>query len=475
MCSLELDQPVAGSQQEVYIGRSVVFPWKAGLHCLHLSPNPAIPSFSHQFFTIISRPPFEAPRSPVHTAGHRVGKVPSPDPAKHDASVASQLSRSRLVGRCQHFIRDWRRNWRLLGGLALGSGLPPWPFIRLQHWLGRSSCRRAWRLSFDSPRTSPPPILSPVPDSLRQPRGRRDGDERTLPIPRIQRRAQTDLPLAGRGKDFDKDRTRSESRQRLGFLIPWRHPIFSSRLSPGIIADSSGSPPSVGLEIAVFMNPTSSPPALPPPTLKPSSLRPDCTAKDRLFRWKGVNTPPPSTIINQWMQDRESAVFASSISDPTSYGAGLKKFHIFCDLFDIPERDRLPVSFDILHSFILWATADATIVSPSSDLARHSNPISESTARHYLAAIRAWHIVQGWNPPLTDIGHDRINFSLRGIAKLQAERHKQPIRPPVTTTILRLVQRSLDLNSSFDACIWVIATCAFWGMMRSGEATVRSQ
>ena len=134
--------------------------------------------------------------------------------------------------------------------------------------------------------------------------------------------------------------------------------------------------------------------------------------------------PPPSTIVNQWMQDRESAVFAASISDPTSYGAGLKKFHIFCDLFDIPERDRLPASFDLLHSFILWATADATIISPSSDLPRHSSPISESTARHYLAAIRAWHILQGWNPPLTDIGHERINFSLRGIAKLQAEHHK---------------------------------------------------
>jgi len=119
--------------------------------------------------------------------------------------------------------------------------------------------------------------------------------------------------------------------------------------------------------------------------------------------------------------------------------------------------------------------ADATIISPSSDLPQHSSPISESTARHYLAAIRAWHIMQGWNPLLTDIVHEWINFSLRGIAKLQAKCHKQPIRPPVTTAILRLVQRSLDLNSSFDACVWVIATCAFWGMMWSGEATVRSR
>jgi len=168
-------------------------------------------------------------------------------------------------------------------------------------------------------------------------------------------------------------------------------------------------------------------------------------------------------------------VLRASISDPTSYGAGIKKFHIFCDLFAIPEEDRLPASFELLHSFVLWATADTTISSPSSIPALHSSPISESTARHYLAALRAWHIVQGWNPPLSDLGRDRINFSLRGIAKLQAEHHKKPIRPPVTTATLQLARKSLDLNSSFDACVWVIATCAFWGMMRSGEATVRSQ
>jgi len=234
-------------------------------------------------------------------------------------------------------------------------------------------------------------------------------------------------------------------------------------------------PPSPGLEITVFMNLASSSSTLPRPALKPSPLRPDCAAQDRLFRWKGVNTPPPSTISNQWMRDRESSVFAASISDPTSYGAGIKKFHIFCDLFAIPEKDRLPAPFDVLHSFVLWATADATVVPPSSAHTLHSDPISESTARHYLAAVRAWHIVQGWNPPLTDLGHDRINFSLRGIAKLQAEHHKRPIRPPVTTTTLRLVQKSLNLNSPFDACFWAITTCAFWGMMRLGETTVQSR
>jgi hypothetical protein len=41
--------------------------------------------------------------------------------------------------------------------------------------------------------------------------------------------------------------------------------------------------------------------------------------------------------------------------------------------------------------------------------------------------------------------------------------------------MLRVVKELLNLNSPFDACVWAIATCAFWGMMRLGEATVKSR
>ena len=49
------------------------------------------------------------------------------------------------------------------------------------------------------------------------------------------------------------------------------------------------------------------------------------------------------------------------------------------------------------------------------------------------------------------------------------------LRPPVTIAALRLVEKSLDINTPFDACVWAIATCAFWGLMRLGEATVKSR
>lgn len=105
----------------------------------------------------------------------------------------------------------------------------------------------------------------------------------------------------------------------------------------------------------------------------------------------------------------------------------------------------------------------------------HTTPISESTLCHYLSTIRAWHIAQGWLPPLSDIQQDHIDLSLRGIAHIQADHHRKPPGPPVTVTMLHLFKDSLDLNSPFDACIWAIASCAFWAMMRLGEGTVKSR
>ena len=41
--------------------------------------------------------------------------------------------------------------------------------------------------------------------------------------------------------------------------------------------------------------------------------------------------------------------------------------------------------------------------------------------------------------------------------------------------MLAALRASLCLGSSFDTCVWAMATCAFWGMMRLGEATVQSR
>lgn len=165
----------------------------------------------------------------------------------------------------------------------------------------------------------------------------------------------------------------------------------------------------------------------------------------------------------------------ASLTDQASYGSGLKKFHIFCDIFRIPESNRLPASFEVIHSFALWAASDPEVIDQSLWDVGEFEPVSVQTVRKYIAGIRAWHIAQGWPPPLDDAGHKRIEFSLRGLAKLSAGRRSRPIRPPVTLAMLKALKHSLQLNSSFDASVWAMASCAFWGMMRLGEATVKSR
>ncbi|KAJ3713630.1 hypothetical protein C8R42DRAFT_593043 [Lentinula raphanica] len=192
-----------------------------------------------------------------------------------------------------------------------------------------------------------------------------------------------------------------------------------------------------------------------------SPLRPSCPAGQRIFEWTGVNTPPSSVIDNPVIRFLSNFASEHSLRDTKSYGAGLRKFHIFCDIFSVSESDRLPASFAVLHSFALWAATNPDLL-----------PIG--TVRSYLAGVRAWHFAQGWPDPLSESDHERINFSLRGLLNACGHR-KKPVRPPITTGMLWALRRSLVMDDPFDACTWAIATSAFWGMMRFGEVSFKSR
>ncbi|KAG1893146.1 uncharacterized protein F5891DRAFT_963429 [Suillus fuscotomentosus] len=210
--------------------------------------------------------------------------------------------------------------------------------------------------------------------------------------------------------------------------------------------------------------------------LNPSSLRPPCRAEERIFHWHGTNTPPPSTIEHPLIQHIASLTNRASLRDTASYGAGLRKFHLFCDIFSIPESARLPASFELLHSFVLWAVTDPDPNDPilSKVDSATFEPVSPGVARKYLSAVRAWHIAQGWPPPLNDSNHECINWSLRGLENLHGRKRK-PLRPPITLTMLTALKATLTLSDPFDACIWAMASCAFFGMMRFGEVSCKSR
>ncbi|KAJ7229422.1 hypothetical protein B0H12DRAFT_979010, partial [Mycena haematopus] len=187
-------------------------------------------------------------------------------------------------------------------------------------------------------------------------------------------------------------------------------------------------------------------------------LRPHCAADERIFQWRGINTPPSSVIDNAVIRFLASAASQASLRDTGGYGSGLRKFHLFCDIFSITESARLPASFELLHSFALWAATDPSLVAPVALVDTPFEPVSVDTVNKYLSAVRAWHIAQGWPPPLSESDFERITWSLRGLRNLQGAARKQPVRPPITLQMMRALRAVLDLNKPFDACTWAMAT-----------------
>ncbi|KIJ41422.1 hypothetical protein M422DRAFT_172414 [Sphaerobolus stellatus SS14] len=154
----------------------------------------------------------------------------------------------------------------------------------------------------------------------------------------------------------------------------------------------------------------------------------------------------------------------ATLHNTSGYGAGLHKYHIFCDIFSITEYDQLPASFKILHSFALWAAADPELIPVEALEGVRLELISVTAIRKYLSAVQAWHFMQGWPAPLSDEDLKCINFLLRGLENIQASRQLMPPRPPITLQMLTALRLKLKIGKPFNAYIWAMALSAFWGM-----------
>jgi hypothetical protein len=209
--------------------------------------------------------------------------------------------------------------------------------------------------------------------------------------------------------------------------------------------------------------------------IRPSRLRPDVPADERLFRWRGVNRPPHAAMGIPVLQHVADLASRSSLRDAGSYGSALRKFHVFCDTFDIEEEARLPARPEVLHAFALWVACTPDPLDPVFADGTLFEPVSVATARKYISAIQTWHVAQGFPAPLRDEDFARLKFTFRRLNNIDRNRRTKAPRPPFTPRLLDSLRDHLDLASSFDACIWAAATCAFWGMMRFGEVTVKSR
>jgi hypothetical protein len=121
--------------------------------------------------------------------------------------------------------------------------------------------------------------------------------------------------------------------------------------------------------------------------LKPSPLRPNCRASEHIVQWKGIFQPPALTI------DAPLIKALAELAAHKSLRAGLRKFHIFCDAFSIPEAERLPASFSTLHWFALWASADPETLGEHIINDAPTELVSVAVTKRYLRpSERAWHI-----------------------------------------------------------------------------------
>ena len=145
-------------------------------------------------------------------------------------------------------------------------------------------------------------------------------------------------------------------------------------------------------------------------------------------------------------------------STQQTYSSGEKRFLEFCYLYRPQNGKFLPTAEDTLIQFVAY-------------LARS---IKHSSIKSYLAAVRHWHIRNGYDLDLKKFL--RLQLICRGIKRSQGSSTR--IRLPTTIKHLKLFFYLLAIPRTFRSdsiMIWAAMTLAFFGFMRLGELTCNSR
>ena len=140
-------------------------------------------------------------------------------------------------------------------------------------------------------------------------------------------------------------------------------------------------------------------------------------------------------------------------STKETYGSGLLLYHTFCDLKQVPEDRRAPVSHELIASFI-------------SILA---GTYAGSMVTNCLSAVHAWHTIHGipWEFNSDEI--DALMKAARALAPASSKRSKQE---PYTIEIIAKIRAQLSLSKLLDAAVFACLTTTFFTTARVGEFTV---
>lgn len=189
-------------------------------------------------------------------------------------------------------------------------------------------------------------------------------------------------------------------------------------------------------------------------------FRPHVAAANRLGTWSSPFSQAKDAEFRKDLPDelvdRTFAVIFAAFAPETqqTYGAGLLRFHQFCDRYELPETSRMPASHLLLAAFI-------------SD---HVATVGGDCVKGWMSGLKAWHEVCGapW------YGEDRWVKLARRTANKEGASFKKDQRAPVTVQHLFALHSRLNLSDPFDAAVWAVAVIAFWACRRLGELTIPS-
>jgi hypothetical protein len=165
----------------------------------------------------------------------------------------------------------------------------------------------------------------------------------------------------------------------------------------------------------------------------------------------------PDFSANNLKKDIEKYInLAVAPSTKQTYSSGEKRFVEFILLVKRTQVEQcLPATESILTEFVVY-------------LAR---TIKHSSIKNYLAAVRHYHIRQGFKLNFQKM--TRLHLVLRGMKRDQGGQIR--IRLPITIHHLQLFHLLLSIPSTknYDSLMfWAAMTLAFFGFLRLGELTV---
>ncbi|KIK76848.1 hypothetical protein PAXRUDRAFT_17898 [Paxillus rubicundulus Ve08.2h10] len=167
----------------------------------------------------------------------------------------------------------------------------------------------------------------------------------------------------------------------------------------------------------------------------PSTLHPHCLTRQCLLMWQPTSAPPRSTQSNndKSLSDQEIerilSVIGASWSESTKelYGTGLLIFHVYCDINNIPDHRRAPVSANTFTAF----------------LSSCAGAYSGSTVANYAATVKAWHLLHGMEWTVKDAEYKAL---LEGATRLAPSSSKRPKCAPFTVDILEKFSLFMNLD-----------------------------